>query len=301
MLSRLRASPRLRRLVPVVKRFWRQATFWPLYARRKTRFSALGVAAGAMPAAALLHLEADCACVMQSSFVALTWNNICEFGRAGRRSALQQRLSPTAAVISLNDFPDFDAWRIGVSRATQGKYHRSANKARRLGYVSRMVGLHSHRRSIYELVGSKVRRSKGLFVWEALMRPPADFQDTGEPARAPVCPRHWRQCWAGFRVTDEGEKLTAFAIFIRAGNLLWVQRFVGHGEALTDGVTKMLIFDIMQYVLARDTPDTRGIDYLLHGYVEEGGAGLFNWKRYLGFKPMYLDVRAATRIKGDHD
>ena len=292
MLGQFITSTTFRRTAPTVKRWWRRAFFWPLYAKRKARFPGLGQPRDERPAVALLDIEGECACKAKGNFIPLTLQNLDEFARAGAAPAIAL-LQPTATVTDLDLYANFDAWRIGVSRATQGKYHRSANKARRLGYSSRVVGLNSYRRSVHELVGSKFRRSKGLFVWESLAGPRKGLQDSGEPPRPPACPRHWRQCWAVFQKTEDGERLMAFAIFIRAGNLLWVQRFVGHADGLADGATKLLIFDIMQWVLARDEPATQGIRYLLHGYVEEGGRGLYDWKRYLNFKPMLLNVKGA--------
>jgi len=32
------------------------------------------------------------------------------------------------------------------------------------------------------------------------------------------------------------------------------------------------------------------VRYLIHGSIEEGAVGLFEWKRYLGFVPMLLSL-----------
>lgn len=270
-----------------LKRVWRGVFLWPLYAARKSRFQGLGHARGCPLPAATLALADGCACRDVAAFARLTRRDLSEY-------ALQDtperalRLRPTAAALDLDGFADFNAWRVGVSRATNGKYHRSANRAKRLGYASRFVGLRSYQRSLHELTGSKWRRSKGLLVLEALVGPGHRLTDTGAPAEPAACPRHWRQCWGCFQTTPEGEKLAGFAILIRAGNVVWVQRLIGHGDALADGVMKLMIFDIMQWLLARAEPSTQGVRYLIHGSVEEGGRGLFDWKRYLGFKPMLL-------------
>jgi hypothetical protein len=51
------------------------------------------------------------------------------------------------------------------------------------------------------------------------------------------------------------------------------------------------MFDIMAWLLARGEPATAGIRHLVHGSIEEGSVGLFDWKRYLGFQPALVDVR----------
>jgi hypothetical protein len=289
-VSRLLDAPSSRRAQRAAKRAWRKLFFWPVYAARKSRFAALGQEPGEPLHCADIDLDGACRCKARHNFIPLTLGNISAFARARPGDASAQRLVPTASAIDLEPFRDFTAWRIGVSRATNGKYHRSANRARRLGYVTRCVGLNAYRRSVRELTGSKLRRSKGLVVLDALWLPAKDLEDTLAPPRPPSCPRHWRQCWGCFRTTEEGEKLMGFAVLVRAGNLVWVQRFIGHGDALVDGVMKLMMFDIMQWILARDEAATQGIRYFLHGYVEEGGQGLFDWKRYLGFKPMLLRV-----------
>ncbi len=293
-LSRLAVSPTLRRAARAYKDAWKLFYFWPLPALRKSRFAKLGVDRREPLGVAEINLASECKCRHTSHYVPLTRETIRQLTASNGDTSTARLFGATAAVSELDTFADFDAWRVQVSRATSGKYHRSANKARRMGYSARVVGFNSCHRSVYELTGSKFRRSKGLPVWAALIAPPATLVDTKKPPVAPVCPEHWRYCWGAFKTTGAGEKLVASAILVRAGNTVWIQRFIGHGDALKDGVTKLLIFDIMQWLLARAEPGTQGIRYLLHGSIEEGDDGLFDWKRYLGFKPMLLDSAHAS-------
>ncbi len=293
-LSRFTASPALRRAARAYKNAWKRFYFWPLHALRKARFEKLGLDRRMPLAIAAVNLASDCKCRHTSHYVPLSRETIRELTAGNDRKNVASLFGATAAVIDLDTFANFDAWRVQVSRATSGKYHRSANKARRMGYSAGIVGFNSYHRSVYELTGSKFRRSKGLLVWAALIAPPASLVDTKKPPVPPVCLEHWRYCWGAFKSTEAGEKLVASAILIRTGNVVWIQRFIGHGDALKDGVTKMLIFDIMQWLLARAEPGTQGIRYLLHGSIEEGSTGLFDWKRYLGFKPMLLDSASPS-------
>jgi hypothetical protein len=290
ILARLTSSPAMRRAGRATKDIWKRLLFWPLNAARKDRFDTLGIARGADLSTAHLRLAGTCPCKPKSNFVPLTLAEVSGMARAGRRTTAR-RFAPTAAVIDLDAFATFDDWRAQVSKRTSGKYHRSANKARRNGYTARIVGKDSYARSLYALTGSKLRRSKGLFVWAAIAGPWDGLVDTGAPPMTPACPWHWRTCWGAFRKTETGEELAAFAILIRAGDTVWVQRFIGHGAALTDGVTKLLMFDIMSWLLSRNEPATAAVRHLIHGSIEEGGIGLFDWKRYLGFLPAVIEVR----------
>jgi hypothetical protein len=288
VLGRLTRSVGIRRAGRAVKSAWKRTFFWPLHSARKARFETLGITRPAMLELAELDFAPSCNCKAGANFVPLSREAVRGFALSDGRRTLARRFSETAAIIDLQSFASFDEWRVGVSQRTSGKYHRSANKARRLGYTSRRVGKDSYAQSLYQLTGSKLRRSKGLVVWAAIAGPRADLIDTKAAEILPTCARHWRICWGSFSGNTDGEQLAAFAMLIRAGDTVWVQRFIGHGAALTDGVTKMLMFDIMAWLLKRDEPATQGVRYLLHGSIEEGAAGLFDWKRYLGFQPMLL-------------
>jgi hypothetical protein len=294
VLGRLTGSAGVRRAGRGVKSAWKRAFFWPLNSARKARFETLGIRRNATLAIAQPDFAASCDCKAGANFVPLSQDAVRGFARSDGRRTRARRFSETAAMIDLQSFASFDEWRVGVSQRTSGKYHRSANKARRLGYTSRPVGKDSYAQSLYRLTGSKLRRSKGLVVWAAIAGPRADLVDTKAPEILPTCARHWRICWGSFSSGADGEQLAAFAMLIRAGDTVWVQRFIGHGAALTDGVTKMLMFDIMAWLLKRDEPATQGVRYLLHGSIEEGAAGLFDWKRYLGFQPMLLGLSTSA-------
>ena len=294
LLARVSSVPAIGKGARRAKLLWKRLFFWPLNGLRKPRLRKFGIEPGAALPVARLRLGADCGCSPSDHFAPLSCNAIRAFARAGKGVPAARAMAPTAMAVGLDQFADFAAWRAEVSKLTRGKYHRSANKARRLGYASRFVGEQSYARSLYELTGSKPKRSKGVLVWAAVAGPRSDLVDTKAPMPWPTCPRHWRLNWGAFR-TDQGgeERLSCFAMLVRSGDLVWVQQFIGHGAALTDGVTKMLMFDIMQWLLARADPCAKGVRFLVHGFLEEGGAGLIDWKRYLAFRPMLLDTLDA--------
>jgi len=290
ILARVSSVPAINKAARQTKLLWKRLFFWPLNALRKPRLQKFGLNPRSPLPIARLRLGTDCGCSPGEHFAPLTWDAIKGFARASKGQPVAQALTPTATLVDLDQFANFDAWRAKVSKITQGKYHRSANKARRLGYSSRFVGENSYARSLYELTGSKPKRSKGVLVWAAIAGPRSDLVDTGEPMPWPTCPRHWRLNWGAFRDDGSGERLSCFAMLVRSGDIVWVQQFIGHGDALTDGVTKMLMFDIMRWLLERRDSCAKGVRFLLHGSLEEGGVGLIDWKRYLGFRPMLLET-----------
>ena len=288
ILARLSRVSTLSRAAHQAKLRARRIFLWPLQALRKPRLRKFGLERRSALPIAELRLAPDCRCPHGAHFVPLSRDAVKAFTRAEVGKPVARMLAPTAMAIDLDRFPDFASWRKQVSTLTGGRYHRSANKARRLGYASRFVGTHSYARSLYELTGSKPRRSKGVLVWAAVAGPRSDLVDTKEAMAWPACPHHWRLNWGAFQAGTSRERLGAFAMLVRAGDLVWVQSFIGHGAALTDGVTKMLMFDIMEWLLARRDPCAQGVRWLVHGSMEEGAVGLFVWKRYLAFRPTIL-------------
>lgn len=283
-------GPWLRQVARRCKFLWQRLAYLPLYALRKRRLRRFGFAPQTPLRAVSLRLNPGCGCGGKGPFVPAAEAILAAFGRPGGGSAPARRFSQTAAAIMLDDFPAFEAWRVVTSRLTSGKYHRSASKARRLGYTSRLIGEKSYAASLRTLTASKPVRSKGLFVLAALTPAPSAFADSLAPFAPPRCPSHWRLAWGAFRADADGERLIAYAKLLRAGDLICVQSFIGHGEALTGGVTKMLMFDIMSWLLERRDPLVAGARALLHGSVEEGANGLFEWKRYMGFKPLRFAI-----------
>lgn len=295
LLARLTRVAALRRAALAAKRLWKRTAFAPLHALRKGRLRDFGFNpnAPALPVAKL-RVHGGCGCRSDGYIVAMTVAAIGNLARVGPASRTRRAFAETAAIIDLARHPTQESWLAAVAKLTQGKYRRSANKARRLGYSSRLIGLESYAKSVYALTASKPRRSKGLFVWAALAGPRADLVDSKTPHWWHSCPRHGRVAWGGFRGEGARETLAAYALLVRSGDLVWIQSFIGHGDALADGVTKMLMFDVMAWLLAREDAFTQGARWLMHGSIEEGGMGLCDWKRYLGFQPTSLEVEDAA-------
>ena len=154
----------------------------------------------------------------------------------------------TAAVTDLTLFQTPDRYLKAVSRETAGKYHRSANKAKRAGYFTGRIGIGSHAQSLYDIKISKDRRSHGLMpeARGALTRPEYD-EDL--PPLTPPCPEHWRIDWGLFN--RSGAKMWGFASLLRSGNVLQLDHMIVHADVLTVGGMKLMQLDMMTWLLER--------------------------------------------------
>lgn len=243
----------------------------------------------ALEGAAHLELATRCPHCADGLHALVAWWRLRDLGRLSDRRRFGRAFRPTATVVVLDAYPTFDDWRKAVSRETNGKYHRSANKARRLGFSACKIGVGSYSASLYAIRASKKRRSKGD-VWEAGAEPALNLADARIPLSPPACNQHWRIDWGVLQRSPDGlDRMVAFASLLRVGNSVQVSHFIGHGDHLADGVTKLLQFEIMDWLLSRNDACVHGVDYLIYGTLEEGNEGLRDWKRYMKFAPALID------------
>ena len=212
-----------------------------------------------------------------------------QFVQVGRQAAFLSAFRPTALVIDLRRFPDCAAYMAAVGRETKGKYRRSANKAKRLGYHVRRIDPRSFPDSTRQIWSSKLIRSRGP-VLEALLKREAASKDIELPLAEVPCHQHWVAGWGVFIDRDGKTRMVARAILRRAGNVVSIDQFMGHGDLLGDGVTKLLMFAIMQWILDRKDPSAQGLEYCFQGAIEDGSKGLVNWKRYTQFEPRACET-----------
>ena len=270
-------------------------------AHRKVRLQKFEHKKISMLSSAKLDFKISCGCARCDVQSATSWR-LMETYNGENRNSLLSWIKPVAAAIDLNLYPSFEDYRRAVSKETNGKYHRSANRARRLGYSTRRMGIGSFGRDHYAIRASKLNRSKGI-VWEAVVGPRDDLTNVENQYTPPVCSEHWQIDWGAFKSDDQGIRLVGFASLLRAGNQLQVLHMIGHGEALADGVTKLLMFEIMNWLLDRTESCIKGLDYFIHGTIEEGSDGLVEWKRYMKFQPMRIgcDKRPSLRAPAYFD
>lgn len=205
---------------------------------------------------------------------------------------------PTALMLELDPFPGMENYEKAIKKKSNGNHLRSVRMAARLGYTTRIIDEHAHGATIRAIEKSKLFRTGGL-VWSALF-PWVNRSDSdrGPDSLALNCTRHWSICWGAFR----DEQLRAFCCIIRSGNFVRVERIMGHRDALKDGVVKLLLIDVIAWLLERNSV-TQGTRYFMYGSVEHGTQGLYEWKRRFYFKPtlVSLDRDLKDAIPADFD
>jgi len=276
------------------------AALAPTVATKKARYRRFGLARGQNLPVAELHLRVACDKPCCRPFLVSSAAEIAPFGRPGT-NPIARLFRPTAAATDLSAFATPDAYFRAVSKETAGKYNRSANKGRRAGYVTTLTGPDAHALSLHEIRASIKVRSRGP-VKEAFAAPPAGLFDTDAPFPPPACDEHWRADFALFKDGDV-RRSKALAVLRRCGDFVLVLHMIGHADILAVGGMKLLQFDIMDWLLRRDVGMTKGIRWLVHGAIEDGNAGLADWRRYVRQCPVWLgyDLPDEAKFPADFD
>ena len=259
------------------------------------RSGRLGGAADTLPVA---HLDpaADCTDPHCRELIDTWLWYTAKYKQVGARHDLSV-FKPTATILDLDQFSDFDAFAKAASRASDGNVNRAVKKAARGGYVSRRIPRGSYDLSIEKIRSSKRFRSGGP-VLNAFFNARAGLTDRVWPYQAPACNEHWIIEWAVFPPADRGASPVAHAAFQRVGNMARVMVFMGHGDFLAEDVVKLLTFDVIVWLLTRDDPAVRNLRYFFYGAAEHGNYGLFKWKRRMQFKPHILNPAAVANLTG---
>lgn len=112
----------------------------------------------------------------------------------------------------------------------------------------------------------------------------------------PTCNEHWATTFGTFQVQPghtQGnvvvdERLLAYIVLRRVGDLCVYSQIVGHDAHTKEGVVYHCHFDIVKWILAPENQLTKGVKTLMYGGIGNGGKGLWQWKRTSGFTPMHL-------------
>lgn len=262
------------------------------YALKKAGVAKLFGDDGSARPEARLHFRSGCqspACAIHVEAAARQLR-IC--ADADANTPLKRMLWPTALILDLNAFETYAAYLDFVAKSTGGRYRRSANKARRLGYSVRSISLGSNAESHRRIVESATWRSHGM-VLPAIWRVGPALEDREDPEDKPNCDEHWARACGVFGPFEGKQRMVAKAVLRRAGNVVVFDFLMGHVDTLKDGVMKLLMFEIMKPLIGRDDPTFRGLDYAFQGIAETGNKGILDWKRYVGFRPRLL------RLVGD--
>jgi hypothetical protein len=251
---------------------------------RRKRLAIFGLTPGdPLPVAALRVREA---CTRpECSRFAVANSEYLKAYRTSPERRFVPSLKKTAAVTDLTRFSDFAAYADVVSKETDGKYRRAANRAKREGFFTRLIAPGAYPRSLFDIKNSSDARSLGAMpaATGGWIRPEHDDAPEFSP---PSCPEHWRVDWGLFNQSNPA--MWGFTSLVRSGNLVRLAHMIAHADVLTAGGMKLMQFDMMNRLLARADPWTLGVEHLIHDAIEDGGEGLANWRRYVVQRPHLL-------------
>jgi hypothetical protein len=209
-------------------------------------------------------------------------------------SGYEQRYVPM--MIDLLAYPDWPSFEVYVKGFGKGQRPRMAQRAERNGFYVKPFHWNLFLPDIYEINTSKDTRSGGAMTAnyrrtvEEMGGPPTAYR---EPA-APQCPLIWDQQFGVFRAEpghQQGEvmvdeRLLGYVSLRRYGNFAMYSMILGHGDYLAEGVMVLLHLKIVRWLIEqRSDPVGAGVRYLFYGGMQNGTAGLFQWKRLAGFRP----------------
>jgi hypothetical protein len=168
-----------------------------------------------------------------------------------------------AALLPLDDFDDVDGYLADLRYA-----RRRVRRARRLGYAIGPFDPDERRSELLAIHGSLPER-QGQPIGAAYLHPAAVYE------RGPLV-----EYLGVFR---DGT-LLAYGQLLYAGEIVGLNRVMGHGDHLGDGIMFLLMAGVIEHVKAT-RPDTR---YVFYDMFFGAGTGLRGFKTHLGFRPHYV-------------
>lgn len=199
-------------------------------------------------------------------------------------------------MIDLAAYPDWPSFEAYVKSFGKGQRPRMAARAERNGFYAEPFDWNTYIADIYAINTSKSVRSGGEMspsyrrTIEEMGGLPKVYRDPPPPQ----CPLIWDQAWGVFRKEPghrQGEvvvdqRLVGYISLRRFGNFAMYSMILGHGDYLNEGVMVLLHLKIVRWLLEqRHEPVAGGLRYLFYGGMQNGTAGLFQWKRLAGFRP----------------
>lgn len=207
----------------------------------------------------------------------------------------------TPMLIDLMEYDSFEDWeKKNIRKFSGGEKLRQKRKALVNGYYTKEFPYKLHIPDVYEINNSMDTRSGGP-IRDNLRRSIEDMG--GAPVKAigvPTvkCPRHWRKTFGVF-IHAEGhsqgnvvvnERLAGFISIQRHGEFAIYTQFIGHGDDLANGILSLMHHDVIEYLYNDPLGEADGLRYVMYGGVQNGGSGLFQFKRRSGFKPYIVNV-----------
>ncbi|MCW7755442.1 hypothetical protein OOT00_15810 [Desulfobotulus sp. H1] len=204
------------------------------------------------------------------------------------------------AVIDLESYKNFEDYIAEAKKIHKGNSFRKSHKSKREGFYSKPFNPRLFIPDIVEINHSKEVRC-GRKMSEPYRRTVQDFG--GPPQKRlnfqwPECPLHFDLWWGIFMkknghcqgVVETGEKLFAYIRLRRNGNYALYGQILGHGEYLNKGIMYALHFNILEWLLKKESGYAKGLSYLCYAGYNQGGEGLIRWKKRTLFRPTYLVI-----------
>lgn len=199
-------------------------------------------------------------------------------------------------MIDLETVGDFTEW-IYSRPAT---YRHQYQKSERAGYKFERMHAKNHTADIYEINTSKEVRSGGQ-IRANLTR---SIEELGglpsawiEPV-LPKCDRHWRQLFGVFAEAADyrqgdlvvGKRLLAYLSVVRFGEYATYTQIMGHADHLAEGVVNFIVQKFVELAKTEPWGTASGLRYVMYGGAQNGGEGLYNFKRRSGMTPYIVSV-----------
>ena len=171
---------------------------------------------------------------------------------------------------------------IKAIRKHSGYFLRDAKKAARKGFIMHAFVEAEHVADMFDIIGSK--QTSLLHDNQSTQTP---LHDSSGACLTTACSQHWEQLFGVFS-GEARPKLVAYARLRRFGNIVACQDFIGHQSHLNSGVMKLLLSEIMRWLLDSADPATVGVDFLGFGTLEFANDGVFFWKKKALFTPWLV-------------
>ena len=203
-------------------------------------------------------------------------------------------------LISFDELCDFAAWERHIKSFGKGARLRQKFKAVRLGYVFHQFAWPQFIPDVHDINHSKEVRSGGAMrgSYQRTIAEMGGAPQHPTPIVTPACTHHWSANFGAF-LPEPGhrqgevvvdERLVAYIVLQRTGEVLLYSMILGHGEHLPNGVLVLLHHELVAWIGAERNALTHGVRYLMYGGRENGGESLLQWKRQAGFTPQLVDA-----------
>ena len=229
------------------------------------------------------------------------------FGRYFSHNEGRSRDNFTPMLIGADQIANFEAWESHIRSFGKGARLRQKRKAIAKGYYVKPFAWRQFIPDIHAANHSKAIRSGGTMRGTYLN---TIEEMGGAPVRPiallpPKCTSHWAMAFGVFEKAEghkQGavqvdERLVGYISLRRTGDIALYAQILGHGEHLDNGILALLHHEVVRWAGANMSGLTSGLKYLMYGGAQNGGAGLYRFKRQSGFTPHHVTVRTSESVR----